>query len=121
MSSRSIYNDHFITFFFEIFYTIISNLDRISFSVTSIKRHLDFSTILFQLIKSTSSESICTYQSYSPSLLFIMISIFSTSGSLTTSLKSYEHYDILFPPFRLESFLSTIQQTSQLLNHQLLN
>lgn len=110
VSTRSIDNNDFHPLFFKLVHTFFSYEDRISFDVATIERHSNFGSILLQLIKSTSSESISANKTNFPSFFLIIIGNFCAGGCFSTTLKSDKHNDIAFSPFWLIGLFSSIQQ-----------
>lgn len=119
--TRSIHNDNLHTFLLEFLNTLPSNFDRVSLTVAAIEGNSNPGSILFQLIECTSTECISTNHGNSPALLFVVVSIFGTSGCFTTSLQTDKHHNIRFSFLGLEGFSLNVEQVSQLSDYLSLN
>lgn len=121
VSSWGIHYDYFKFLLFEECDTFLSYLDWICLHFVPKEWTLYLSSIHLQLFESTSSESICTYQSNSPSLLHIVIGKFSAGSCLTRSLQTHKHDYILFTLLELIRLYLSVEHIRQFFNHSPLN
>ena len=73
MTSAGVDDNDFKFFGLEFLNTIHCELNRVRLRVATKERNLRFRRILFELVKSTSAESIRAYKGSFPSLCLIMV------------------------------------------------
>merc|ERR1712004_763505 len=117
MTTRSIDDDDLKVLFFEFLHTLRCNDHWIRLCVTSIEWNPCFCSVLFDLIKSTSSEGIGTNQASLPAFPLVVVGELCTCGSFTRSLQADKHDDVVSALGWLPCFSTRINQLHQLLVH----
>ena len=106
-------NDQVASFGLELVDTVLGYLDRIAFGVASVVGDFGLGGILFQLIKSTSTECICTDHGRFESLLLVEVGQFCNGRRFTSSLQADKHDNIRFPFLWAKRLLSRVYEVHQ--------
>ena len=115
MSARGVDNDDFVLLLPEELYSLLCNLDGVSFVLVAEEGALDLCCVLFELVEGARSESVGADQADPPALAHVVVGKLGASGSLTCSLQSDKHDHIRLSLLELVRFIFALEHLGEFL------